>query len=869
MTLRRNRLARWLVRLLPVDMREAHGRDIEQTLADGERERIAGAQGAVLYWLRASFDLFRVAIPQHVLAVRQDVSFTFRTFARGPAFAAAAILTIALGIGAASAVFTIVNAVLIRPLPFANAEELALLWSVDPRGNRSWLSYPELVDVAERTTTLAGVAGMTDLRLALSGHGDPEELSIVAASASTFDLLGVRPHIGRLMAPGDDRSGSPRVVFLSYGLWTRRFAGSPTILGSTITLDGRPYVVAGVLPSTFTMVAPSSVFPQSADAWVALEPHLPSRARDVRYLHAVARIKTGVNASAARDEIAAIGGSLQREHTTGASGSSRGLTLVHMGDDVVSSVRPALLALFGLVLLVLIIACVNVATLLLARSDARRREIAIRTALGASRGRLLRQLLTEGLVLSLLGMVAGLVATTLVPRLGHLPALSNLPRFADLTVDWRVALFALGVCVVSAILFALAPAIELSGRASLRRAEVLRATASLRRMTSVRRVLAGSQIALASAVLLVALMFVRVIVQLVDTHPGFESTGVTTARVALPAAYAAPGLAPLFFDRVVDRLADMPGVVSAAAITQLPLSGAVLSSSFDPEDGNQNRRLDGDLRGVTPDYFRALQVPLIRGRALTASDGPRSTAVAVVDEEFARRMWPGQDPIGRRIRWFRQPDVLLEVVGVVGSVRHAGIAQPPKPTVYRPHAQYVRLTMYLVVRNSGEAGIRATELAAAVHAIDPAQPIAEVTTMESLRARSLAAPGFGAALGSTLALLAALLTAVGIFGLHAFSVQQRRREIAVRLAVGGTPGDVKRAVLWESVLVAVAGTVAGLGVAAIVLGWAGSLVDLGSSPDAPLVVTTVGAMIAVALVACWIPARRAARTDPAEALRAE
>ncbi len=868
MTRRRHRLARWLVRLLPVDMREAHGRDIEQTLADAERDRRDGARGAIAYWLRASFDLFRVASPQHLLALRQDVAYTLRTFARGPAFAAAAILTIALGIGAASAVFTIVNAVLIRPLPFANADELALLWSVDPRGNRSWLSYPELVDVSERTTTLAGVAGMTDLRLALSGHGDPEELSIVAASASAFELLGVRPHIGRLMQPADDRPGSPRVVFLSYGFWTRRFAGSPSIVDSTITLDGRSYVVAGVLTPTFAMVAPSSVFPRSADAWVALEPHLASRARDVRYLHAIARIKTGVSASAARDEITAIGDALQREHTTSTGGSSRGLTLVHMGDDVVSSVRPALLALFGLVLLVLVIACVNVATLLLARSDARRREIAIRTALGASRGRLLRQLLTEGLVLSLLGTVAGVVGITLVPRLGHLPALSNLPRFSDLTVDWRVALFALGACVVSAILFALAPAIELSGRTSVRRAEVLRATANLRRMTSVRRVLAGSQIALASAVLLVALMFVRVIVQLVDTHPGFESAGVTTARVALPAAYAAPGLAPHFFDRVLDRLANTPGVAAAAAVTQLPLSGAVLSSSFDPEHGDQHRRLDGDLRGVTPDYFKALQVPLIRGRAFATADGG-STPVAIVDEEFARRMWPGQDPIGRRMRWFRQPNVLLEIVGVVGSVRHAGIAQPPRPTVYRPHAQYVRLTMYLVTRSSEGPGIRAPELAAAVHAIDPAQPIAEVATMESLRARSLAAPGFGAALGSTLALLAALLTAVGIFGLHAFSVQQRRREIAVRLAVGGTPGAVKRAVLWESTVVAVAGAIAGLAVAAVVLGWAGGFVDLGSSPDASLVMTTVGAMIAVALVACWIPARRAARTDPAEALRAD
>ncbi len=868
MTERRNRLARWLVRLFPVDMREAHGREIEQTLADGRRDRPTGSTGAVAYWLRASLDVFRVAIAQHALALRQDVAYTLRTFARGPAFAAAAILTIALGTGAASAVFTIVNAVLIRPLPFANAEELALLWSVDPRGNRSWLSYPEVVDVAQRSTTLAGVSGLTDLRLALSGVGDPEELSVVAASASTFDLLGVRPHIGRLLEAGDDRPESARVVILSHGLWTRRFGGAPSVLGSTITLDGRPYMVAGVLPSRFAMVPPSSVFPRSADAWVALEPHLGSRARDVRFLHGVARIRSGVGPAAARDEITVIGEALRREHTTAATGSGRGLTLVRMDEDVVSTVRPALFALLGLVLLVLLIACVNVATLLLARSDARRREMAIRAALGASRGRLLRQLLTEGIVLSLFGTAIGLVVTIFVPRIGHVPALSGLPRFTDLSLDWRVVLFALGICAASAILFALAPAVELSGHASLRRAEVLRATSNLRRMTTVRRLLAGSQIALASAVLLVALMFVRLIVQLIDTHPGFESADVTTARVALPAAYARSGQAPLFFDRVIDRLANTPGVAAAAAVTQLPLSGAVLSSSFDPEDGDITRRLDADLRGVTPDYFRALKVPVIRGRALSEADDPKSPPVAIVDEEFARRMWPGQDPLGQRIRWFRQPDVPIEVVGVVESVRHDGISQPPKPTVYRPHAQYVRLTMYLVVRNAGTSAVRAADLAAAVRAVDPAQPIAEAATMAALRTRSLAAPGFGAALGSALALMAALLTAVGIFGLHAFSVQQRRREIAVRLAVGGTPRAVKRGVLMESVVVAAAGAVAGLGAAFVVLGWIRGVLDLGT-PDAALMALTVAGMIAVALIACWVPARRAARTDPAEALRAE
>ena len=866
---RSNRLADWLVRLLPVDVREAHGEELRQVLNSADDERKRGAIPALRFWIRALADIAKVAPRQHAEALLQDLRYTARCLRRSPVFALSAIATITLGIGATLTVFIVVNAVLIRPLPFDNPSRIALIWAVTPEGARTWLSAPEIEDLRGEPRNLEDVAGLTDLRLALTGSGTPQELDAAAASASFFRLLGIEPHLGRLFDATDDLSGAARVVVLSHGLWTRRFGGAPDVLGRAITLDGQAYTVVGVLPRSFDLVPPSSVFPQHADVWVALRPHLVSRARDVRYLHAVARIRNGVTFEAARDELAAIGSALSRNFASAYGGRSWTFEIVPMQDDVVRGVRPALLVLVGTVSMVLVIAAVNVAALLLARADGRRREMVVRAALGASRGRLMRQLLTEGLVIAGTGGVAGLALAFTTPALGQLPALSSLPRFSDLSIDWRVGVCTAGVVILTALLFAVAPALELSGRTSVRANESLRSGARSRAAARVSRWLAAAEVALTASVLVLALLFARHLTTLLDVDPGFTPSDVVTARMSLPPKYATGASITQFVDQVEQNLRGVAGVELVAAVTQLPLSGAMLGSSFIADQSPADARVDVDLRGITPSYFDVMRMPLQRGRRFAAADANDGPPVAIVDEIAARQLWPGTDPIGRRIRWIRQPDVAIEIVGVVGAVSHRGIDQPARATIYRPHTQYPRSTMYLAVRTRQGYPLSEATLAGAVTSIDRNQPITGVATMDALVRRSFAAPGFGAALGSALALLALTLTAVGVYGVYAFTVAQRQREVGVRLAIGGTPARIERLILKDALQVAVIGLSAGLPAAIVAARWVRGFVPGAAATDPSTLATAAILAIAVALAACWIPARRASRVDPTVVLRAE
>lgn len=839
-------------------------------LRSADDERNPGLGPALTFWIGALVDILKVAPRQHAEALLTDLRYTGRCLRRSPVFALSAVVTIALGIGATLAVFIVVNAVLIRPLPFDNPSGIALIWAVNPEGSRTWLSAPEVEDLDIRSQSLEEVAGLTDVRLALTGSGPPQELDAAAVSASLFRLLGVKPQIGRLLDPADDIDGAARVVVLSHGLWTRRFAASPDVLGRAIVLDGRSYAVVGVLPRSFELIPPSSVFPQHADVWLALRPHLVSRARDVRYLHAAARIRDGVTLEAARDELAAIGSAVSRDFAAGYGGRKWSFDIVRMQDDAVRGVRPALLVLLGTVSMVLLIASINVAALLLARSGGRRREMAVRAALGASRGRLMRQLLTEGLVIAGFGGVAGLALALATPALAQVPALSSLPRFSELSLDWRVGLSAAGIVMLAALLFALAPALELSGKAGPRASDALRSATRSRSAARVSRWLAGTEVALTSTVLVLALLFARHLTALLEIDPGFTASNVVTARVSLPPKYATAASITQFVDAVEDRLRNAPGVESVAAVTQLPLSGAMLGSAFVADHSRStDARLDVDLRGITSGYFTTMRIPLQRGRAFTAGDTGHGPPVAVVDEIAARQLWPGRDPIGQRIRWIRQPDVAIEVVGVVGSVRHRGLDQPGRATIYRPHTQYARNTMYLVVRTGDHRQLSEGALSNAVTSIDANQPIMHVTTMEGLKRRSFAAPEFGAALGSALALLALTLTAVGVYGMYAFAVGQRRREVGVRLAVGGTPAQIERLILMDGLKMAAAGLCAGLPAAIVAARWIRGFVPGAAATDPVTLGLAALLTLAVALAACWIPARRASRVGPSVVLRAE
>ena len=828
--------------------------------------------GPARFWTAAFLDVLRSAPREHFEAFIQDLRYAWRGLRHAPAFSAAAIATLALGIGATTAIFTVFNSVLLRPLPYRDPSRVVLVWATDPEGSRTWLSSPEVEDLARQGSTLESVAGLTDVRLALTGAGDPEELEVIAASSALFPLLGVSAQAGHLFGETESLETSTPVVLLSDSLWRRRFGASPAVIGSTLQLDGRPHTVTGVLPATFSVLPPSSVFPRRADAWVALPQHLASHGRDVRYLHAIARIRKGVQLAAARAEMARLGQSLSHDYPREYGGRQWSFDVVDMHDDVLRGVRPALVVLFATVLLVLLIACANVAALLLSRSEARRREMAIRAALGASRARVVRQLITEGLVLASFGGAGGLLIAAAVPRMASAAALASLPRFDDVSLDWRVCVFAAIVSLGSALLFTLAPVAGFTGKRALRTQDALRTGERALSSNRVGRILAVAEIALATMVLAVALVLARGFAGLVDRDPGFDAKRVISARVALPARYQSGLDQARFFDAVLDHVRQIPGVRSAAAVSQLPLSGAMLGSSFliPPSAGSRDAtRVDADLRAVTPDYFPTLGIALVDGRGFTNQDAAESPAVAVIDETMAKRLWPGRRAIGQHLRWIRQPETSIEIVGVVRAVRHRTLADDPQPTVYKPMSQYARRTMVIVAQTEGDPASVARPLVAAVRDVDPNQPVSNLDTMTDLMAQSLAQPGFGAALGSAVAALALVLATVGVYGILAYAQAQRRREIGVRLALGSTPRGIVALVVRDGARLACAGLIAGLPLAAFAARWTDARLSGSVGADAVTLIVAAAVTFGAALAASWIPARRASRVDPGIALRAE
>ena len=859
---------RWLLRLLPRETREAHGTEMSQVLGDSLADVPRNPVARLRFWVSAVADILRVAPAAHLEILMRDIRYAIRTFLRAPGFSAAAILTMALGIGATTAVFAVVDAVLLRPLPYRDPSRVMLLWATQPDGTRTWLAPPELDDIRQRVPALSAVAGLTDMRFGLTGAGVPEELQVVGVSATLFPLLGVDMQLGRAFTAQDDVENAPRTVVLSDGLWQRRFGARTDVLGSTILLDGRSYTVIGIAPSSFTVLPPSSVFPSRVDAWVTLQTHLVARSRDVRYLHGIGRLSESATEGELRSQLTAEGTHLSAIYSE-YKGRRIAFEAVRMDRDVVRGIRPALLVLFAAVALVLMIASANVAALLLARSLSRQREIAVRAALGASPARIARQLLTEGIVLALAGGLGGIALASLAPAISRMPPLSTMPRFDQVAIDWRVALFAFALATFAGVLVTLAPLVELSRRRGMLGPEVLRLSGRPHGVLRAGRALLVGQIAITAGVLAIALMLARGFAGLLGGDPGFAADRVLTMRVALPPKYRAAADITRFYDAALERIGALPGVRSAAAVTQLPLTGSMLGSRFAFGPASPDTGVDADLRGVTPRYFETMGIPLLEGRAFTTADDSRGDAVAIVDETFARRAWPGQSAVGKRIYWMRMPDVPLEIVGVVRAIRHRGIEAPPRETVYRPHAEYARNTMSLVVRTDADAAVLSQPVLAAIHQVDADQPVADVTTMDSLTRRSLAQPGFATGLAATLALLALALTVVGTYGLSSYAVAQRQREIGIRLALGAEPGRVIRMILRDGLAAAITGLALGIPIALISGGIVRRTLPGLSSLDPALLLASAAALVLTITTACWIPARRASRVSPSEPLRAE
>ena len=806
----------------------------------------------------------------------QDLRYAIRVLLKQRGFTVVALLTLALGIGANSAIFGIVNAVLLRPLPYQEPDRVVLLWSHWTNWSKTWVSQGELVDYQEQARSLEHVAAFSATSFNLTGGGDPLRVRAAQVQPEVFAALGAQPLAGRLFTADEDRPGHEHVVMLTEGLWRSQFGSDPSIIGRAIQLDAEPYTVVGVLPASLRLPLDyaSRTFTQ---VWVplALGPNDP-QARGNHGLNALGRLRPGIPLAQAQAEVDAITrGFFQRYANV--YDKEFGLTLVTAPREVFGDVRPALEVLLLAVGAVLLIACANVANLLLARSEARQKELAIRVVLGAGRGRIVRQLLTESMVLSAIGGAAGVaLAYALTRALIALDPL-KIPRVQDIAIDVRVLAFTAAISIVTGLLFGIVPAIQ-SSRGDLQPALKEGGRDSRVGTGWLRRVLVVGELAASVVLVAAALLLTRSFARLLDVDAGFNPSHALTLRTSLPAqAYADPAAMVRAYAEVGRRLRESPGVQAAGAVTGLPLASTRGDWSIRIEGrpvGNE-RSIAADWQVVTPGYFEAIGTPLREGRTPTDADTAASLPVIVVNETMAKKYWPGVSPIGRRMAMGRSG--WITVVGVVADVHHRGLDAVPRPEMYRPHTQFrygdssapAVPALTWVVRTSGDPLAATSYARAAIHAVDPSLGISDVATLERVMADSTSDRRLNMLLFTLLGGLALALATVGVYGVVAYSVTQRTHEIGVRMAIGAKPSDVVRMVMGEGGRLAMAGVAAGSAVA-----FAGARLIRGllfdvSATD-PLTFAGVAiALLSVALLASYIPARRAARIDPMVALRGE
>ncbi|HYN85035.1 MAG TPA: ABC transporter permease [Pyrinomonadaceae bacterium] len=798
----------------------------------------------------------------------QDVRYALRVMRKRPGFTAAAVAALALGVGATTAVFSVVNSVLLRPLPYPDSERIVVIAETSAQNPSMFVSYPNFLDWRERARSFEALSTMRHQSFNLSGGDEPVRVDGRQVSAGFFAVYGVAPALGRPFLEEEDRRGAAPVAVLSHGLWERRFGGDASIVGRTIVLDNRPYTVVGVMPQGFRGAG------ASVDVLVPFGQfsHLPGwMGRDVRPgAQAVARLREGVTLDAARDELGAIAARLEAEHPQTNAGV--GVRVESLYERTVGGVRGALYVLLGAVAFVLLIACANVANLLLAHAAARRKEFAVRAAMGASRWRVVRQLLTESVLLSLAGGAAGLLLTLWGVDLLAAAGAESIPRAAEIKVDVRVLLFTLGVSVLTGVVFGLAPALR-SARAGwtedLKEGGGKNAAGAPRRLSGA---LVVAETALALVLLVGAGLLVKSFARLLDVDPGFDASNVLTMSVPLPRTkYDGEAKVAGFYRQLVERVKGLPGVEAAAVGNELPLRGRgwpVDVEATDRPAPPPGQSVIADWAIVSPDYFRALGIGLLQGRALADTDTAEGQRAVVIDEDLARHFWPEGDAVGKQLRVVGPKP--FEVVGVARRVRSYGLDEQARMRLYVPVAQTPTLMMNLAVRSSTSEPERlAKAVAAEVRAIDPDQPVYAVRTMEEALSESLAPRRLNATLLTVFAAVALALAAIGVYGVISYSVAQRTHEIGVRMALGAQGGDILRLVLRQGMLLALGGVAAGV-LAALALTRVMTGLLFGVSATDPLTFAAVALVLTlVASLACLIPARRATKVDPMVALRYE
>ena len=800
----------------------------------------------------------------------QDVRYGARLLRRSPAFSAVAILTLALGIGANTAILSVVEAILLKPLAYADPERLVVLLH---RGYNP-VAPANFFDWKAQTRSFESMGAAELWSANLTGGNDPEKLSGLRMTAEILPMLGVSPRLGRFFGGSETRD---HVVLLSHGLWQRRFGGDPAILGRALTLNGEPYTVIGVMPPRFEF---PPFWATEAEMWAPLDLSASASSREGQSLRVFARRRRDVSLAASRRDVAAVTGALERQFP----GTNRDVRVVALQEKVVGDVRPALLVLLGAVGLVLLIACANVANMLLARASARHREIALRAALGASRGRTIRQLLTESLLLGLAGGAVGAAVGAAALRLLVSAAPATLPRLSDVRLDPRVLAATFFLALASGAAFGLVPALQ-SSRLNLQPAlKEGVSTGSGLESGRLRRFFVAAEVALAIVLLVGAGLMIRSFVALRAADPGFDPRGVLSLEVSVAGtAQAEPGRRELLYREVLERFRALPGVRSAGAINHLPIAGDTWGFTYHVEGRPIPRPGEAPTatyRAVLPGYFATMRLPILRGRDVAPTDTLGAPGVVLVNEFLARHTWPGQDPIGKRIS-FDGPDdhpIWVTVIGVVKNAVREEWGQPPEDEVYLSFLQRSQLlessgpqSAYItyVVRTDGDPAALAPTLRSAVRAIDRTVPVSAIQTMTRVVDEATAASRFQAFLLAAFAAAAVLLAAVGIYGVMSYAVSQRTREIGVRLAVGADPGAIRRMVVGQGMTMAAAGAAVGLAAAlALTRLMASTLYGVGPGDPATYVEVTA-ALLGVALAASYLPARRASRVDPIRALRAE
>ena len=796
----------------------------------------------------------------------QDIRYGLRGLWKRPGFTVVALITLALGIGANTAIFSLINAVLIRPLPFPEPDRLVWSWGNIRNGsNRASVSPLDYLDFRDENRTFEHFAAMISVPTSanLTGSGEPQRLSTAAVTGNFFQALGVQPALGRTFLLENETTGRDQVAVLSFGLWQKRFGGDAGIINQRITLDEKAYEVIGVMPRDFE-------FPTAAELWLPLnfDGSPGMKQRRAHFLRPIGRLKSGVTLAQAQADTDTIARQLEAAYPDTNKGWN--LRLVSLREQIVGNIRSTLFILLGAVGFVLLIACANVANLLMAHAASRRKEIALRTALGAGRLRIARQLITESVMLALFGGALG----TLLAIWGvqGLVALSgpNIPATAQVRIDFTVLLFTLATSVLTGLLFGLAPAwrtMNLSLSETLK--EGGRSGSESAQRNRARSLLVILESAVAVMLLVGAGLLIRSLVRLQNTNPGFDSSHVLTLRIDLPQKkYATPDSLSGFWEQFENRIRALPGVESVGLVSELPLSGQPNDMPYTVEGrapDADNQGFDDDFRRVNQDYFRALRIPLLRGRNFTAQEVRESAKVLIISEALARQTFPNEEPLGRRLvmSFGNQP---FEIVGIVGDVRHRSLEQTPQPSMYMPVFESGE---NVVIRAQNDSSSIAAAVRREMAALDPNQPIARVRTMDEWLGLAVAAPRYRTGLFGLFAGLALVLSAVGIYGVMSYSVGQRTHEIGVRMALGARQRDVLKLVVRQGMGLVLVGVGLGLiGALALTRIISSLLFDVGTKD--PATFTGVAILLgAVAFIACCVPAWRATKVDPLVALRYE